>query len=173
MKEISHLLRKAYLDLLQPLTVEGVIIPIGDTLLNVNQSPVTYRSGIAYVLVTDQTETETSNNDCGFRQNASIVFDCIVKYPNGSGSKLAVELISGAIQEKVVSLGGQFIQIGLTGFQILNTQKAFAQSFTELGETLTVFRKRITFTQQVWQSSISSNITSPQNTLNLTLNSVL
>jgi hypothetical protein len=66
MKEISHLLRKAYLDLLQPLTVEGVIIPIGDTLLNVNQSPVTYRSGIAYVLVTDQTETETSNNDCGF-----------------------------------------------------------------------------------------------------------
>jgi hypothetical protein len=58
-----------------------------------------------------------------FRQNASIVFDCIVKYPNGSGSKLAVELISGAIQEKVVSLGGQFIQIGLTGFQILNTQK--------------------------------------------------
>lgn len=151
MKEISHLIRKAYLDLLQPLIVEGVTIPIGDTILNVNQTPATYRSGKAYVLVTDQTETETSNNDCSFRQNATIVFDCIVKYPNGVGSKLAVELLSDAIQQKVVSLDVQTININQTGFQVLNTQKAFSQSFTEIGETLTVFRKRITFTQQVWQ----------------------
>lgn len=150
MKEISHLIRQAYLTKLNPFTVEGVTIPIRDTLFPVNETPATYRGGTAYVLITDQTEVETSNNDCNFRQNASIVFDCIVKYPNGSGSKLAVELISGAIQEAVVSLTSQNINI-VSGFQILNTQKAFAQTFTELGETLTVFRKRITFTQQVWQ----------------------
>jgi len=173
MKEISHLIRKAYLDLLEPLTVEGVSIPIGDTILNTNQPPATYRSSKSYILVTDQTEVETSNNDCSFRQNSVITFDIICKYPNGSGSKLATELISDALQQKIVSLDGQNIQIGFSGFQVLNTQKTFAQSFTELGETLTVYRKRLTFTQQVWQSTITSTVTSPQNTLDSTFDSIL
>lgn len=173
MKEISHLIRIAYLDLINPLIVEGVTIPVVDMVLNTNQAVPTYRSGRAFVICSDQTEVETSNNDCTYRQNSVITFDVVVQYPNGSGSRLATELISDAIQERVVSLDGQFIQIGLQGFQVLNTQKSFAQSLMDQGQTLTAFRKRIIFTQQVWQNAQSIPVIAPQNTFNTTLNTVL
>lgn len=152
MKEISHLLRKAYLDLLNPFSVEGVTIPIVDMILNANQSPATYRASQAYVLITDQNEVETSNNNCSFRQTATLTFDIITKFPNGSGSRLASELISNEIQTQVNQLSSQAILIPTTGIQVLGTQKIFSQSFTEPGQSLIVYRKRITFQHNIYQS---------------------
>jgi len=152
MKEISHLLRLAYLNILAPLVVEGVTIPIADSFINPNQTIPIFRSGQAYVLLVDQNEVETSNNFCGFRQTATISLDVITKFPNGSGSKLASELISNVIQTQVNLLNGQSINIAETDIQVLSTTKVSSQSFEEPGQSLVVFRKRITFSHILIQS---------------------
>lgn len=172
MKEISHLIRLAYLNILDPLVVEGVTIPISDMVLNPNQSPATYRSSKAYVLIREQNEVETTNNDCSFRQTATINLDIITKYPMNSGGRLACELISNEIQDIVHSLTGQNIVINDTGFQVLDTRKVFANTFEELGQSIMVYRKRLTFAHTVYQSS-GAVVYNPQDTLNLSLNSIL
>ncbi len=117
MKEVSHLLRKAYLDALSPFIIEGVTIPIFDEMVNPSVSIPLYRGASAYILVTDQSESETTNNDSSFRQNANISFDIVCKSQSLSG-KLATELISNQLQEEIHKLAG--VDITIAGFQILD-----------------------------------------------------
>jgi len=152
MKEFSNLLRLAYLELLNPLILEGVTIPILDEMVNPNQQTATYRASQAYVLITDQNEVETSNNFSTFRQTATISLDIITKFPNGSGSRLASELISDKIQTQVNLLNGQSINIDNSVIQVLSTTKVASTSFVEPGQSLVVFRKRITFSHIIIQS---------------------
>jgi hypothetical protein len=169
MKEISHLLRLAYLTILQPLQVEGVTIPISDLVLNPNTVVPTYRNGKCYVLIGDQNEVENSNNDCSFRQTATINLDIVTKYPMNGGSRLASEYISNVIQEKVNLLTGQAIVFEEQGFQVLSTRKVFANTFQESGQSIMVYRKRLTFAHTIYQSG-GAVVNNPMNTLNLTLN---
>jgi len=152
MKEVSNLLRLAYLELLNPLILEGVTIPILDEMVNPNQQTATYRASQAYVLITDQNEVETSNNITTSRQTTTISLDVITKFPNGSGSRLASELISDKIQTQVNLLNGQSININDAVIQVLSTTKVASTSFVEPGQSLVVFRKRITFSHIIIQS---------------------
>jgi capsular polysaccharide biosynthesis protein len=151
MKEISHLLRKAYLDKLDPFIIDGITIPVFDEMVNPSVQIPTYKGASCYIVVLDQNEVETSNNDNSFRQNAVIGFDVVCKSHSIAG-KLASELISNQLQESVHELEGQTIQIDETGIQVFSTTKIFSRSFKELGASLTSYRKRITFSNIIYES---------------------
>lgn len=150
MKEISTILRNAYRTLLNPLIVDGIIIPIFDTIVPNSATIPTFKGGKAYVLITDQNEVETTNTRCNFKKEASITFDIVVKFPVGSGGNTASELISNTIQEAVKSINVSVINMG-TEFQVLNTKLEFSRNLIDQGQTLTAFRKIVTFTNTVYQ----------------------
>ena len=147
MKEVSHLLREAYLTLLQPLSVEGVTIPIFDERVNPNATIPDYRSGKAYVLITDQNEVENTTNRNNLTKAATISLDIITKYQLNSGGKLASELISNEIQQQVRVLLSNPITI--SGFQVQFTRLEFSRGFVENGSTQTVYRKLLVFNHKI------------------------
>jgi hypothetical protein len=149
MKEISHLLRKAYLDTLSPLTVEGSFIPIFDELVNPNSSTGNIQGATAYVIIRDQNEVETTNSQCTFRKTASITLDIVTKYPLNRGGKLASELISNEIQQKINTFNQ--ISFEMEGFQVLSTKLEFSRNITENGDTMTAFRKILGFSHSIYQ----------------------
>lgn len=149
MKEISHRLRKAYYDLLNPFVIEGVTIPIFDQRVNPETTIPTYRGGNTYVLITNQTEVETTNNQCTFRKQASITLDIVTKYPLNHGGSLASELISDAIQQEVhLKLSNP---IAFTGFQVLSTKLEFSRAMIENGDTQTAYRKLLAFSHSIYE----------------------
>jgi len=147
MKEVSHLLRKAYLDLLSPLTVNSVIIPIFDERVNPNKAIPSFMGGIAYVLVTDQNESENTSNRNNLSKAATISLDIITKYDLNSGGKLASELISNEIQQQIRILLDNPITI--SGFQIMFTRLEFSRGFVENGSTETAYRKLLVFNHKI------------------------
>ena len=149
MKEISHILRKAYLDLLNPLTIDEIIIPIFDERVNPKSQIPTYKGGRCYVLIRDQNEVETTNSQCTFRKTASITLDIITKYPLNVGGKLASELISNAIQEKVNTFNQ--ISFEMEDFQVLSTRLEFSRNITENADTETAYRKILGFSHSIYQ----------------------
>ena len=64
MREIATEIRVAIINAISPLTLSGTIIPVHDSELPVKIDPAIYQGSQAYVLITDQNETETTNNDC-------------------------------------------------------------------------------------------------------------
>jgi len=151
MIETSHLLRKAYLDLLNPFIIEGVTIPIFDNLVNPVITIPKYKGGDCYIIVLDQNEVETSNNDCSQRTTSVISLDVVTKYPLNVGGVLASELISSKIQTLVNTLQGQSININLANIQVLGTSLINARSFSDQGLNLTIYRKRLTFQHSIYQ----------------------
>jgi hypothetical protein len=147
MKEISSDIRKAVIDAITPLNLAGITIPVKDSFLNPNVTPATYLGGQAYVLITDQDENETTNNDCSLRQNVRLTIDIVTKFPSGSGGKKASEDISNFIQENIV-LGNISI---FSSWQILNIRKDFSRSIIEQGSTQVAFRKLISYTFDIFE----------------------
>lgn len=153
MKEISHLLRKAYLDLLTPFTISGVTIPIFDTIVNPNTPIPTYSGVKAYIVILDQNEVERIGNRCAQSQLATITLDIVTKFNSGGVfSSLPCELISDQVQQAVNTLTGQPISINQPDIQVLTTRKSLSRNFTELGSSLTVVRKRIIFEHNIYES---------------------
>lgn len=152
MKEISHLLRAAYLSELTPFIIEGVTIPIFDQMVNPNVSIPTYRGANSYIIILDQNEVETTNNDCSFRQSAYITFDIVTKFSGNVMSSLPAELISNKLQQDVKSLEGQVIAIQNADIQVLDTVKVTSRTFIEEGASIIVVRRRIIFSNTVYQS---------------------
>jgi hypothetical protein len=152
MKETSHLLRKAYIDLLTPFVIEGVTIPIFDYLVNPNVTIPKYRGADTYIIIGDQSEVETSNNDCSQRTTSVIGLDIVTKYTLNVGSSLAAALISNQLIQEVNTLTGQPIQINQTGIQVLGTELINSRNFVDQGGSLTAFRKRLTFSHSIIQS---------------------
>lgn len=152
MKEVSHLVRKAFTDLIKPFVIETVTIPIFDGLVNPQTTIPTYRGGSAYILMTDQNEVETTRNDCTLDQTATITFDCIVKYPINYGGMLASELIANQLQQEVIGFQGTDLTISDSTIKIQRITKISGRSFTEQGASLTSFRKRLTFSLELYQS---------------------
>jgi hypothetical protein len=152
MIETSHLLRKAYLDLLNPFIIEGVTIPIFDNLVNPAITNIfKYKGADCYIIVLDQNEVETSNNDCSQRTTSVISLDIVTKYPLNVGGVLASELISSKIQTLVNTLEGQSININLANIQVLGTSLINSRSFSDQGLNLTIYRKRLTFQHSIYQ----------------------
>ena len=140
MKEIASNLRKSIIDSISPLIVNGVTIPIQDERLNPNTTPASFEGSQAYVIISDQNEAETTDNKCGVRQSANITIDIVTKYPLNGGGKKACEDISNVIQLII----DRFIII--PGWQILNVRKEFSRNIIEQGQTLTAYRKLISYT---------------------------
>ena len=150
MKEISYRLREAYATLLNPVIVESITIPVFDERVTPTAVIPTFKGGKAYILITDQNEVETTNNQCTFRKTATIAFDIITKFPLNYGGKISSELIANEIQEIV--LNGVGVQsISMSGFQVLSTRLEFSRAFIENGETQTAYRKLLVFNHSIYE----------------------
>lgn len=105
--------------------------------------------GKAYILITDQNEVETTNNQCTFRKTVTIALDIVTKYPLNFGGKIASELIANAIQEQVSLLNSN--AVSFSGFQVLNTRLELSRSFIENGDTETAYRKLLVFNHTIYE----------------------
>ena len=144
MIEIGSEIRASILTAITPLVVESVNIPVSDTQLNPNQTPATYRSGQAYVIISDQFEAETSGNNCSDRQNVSVTIDIVTKFPAGSGGKLASEKISGVVKQGLTNI------VAPSGFQILGSNMDSSTVIIEQGATQIAYRKILRYTFDVY-----------------------
>ena len=146
MREIATDIRVAIINAISPLTLSGTIIPVHDTELPVNVVPAIYQSSQAYVLITDQNEAETTNNDCSIRQNATFQISIITKFPQGNGGKKLSENISNAIQQKMtlqyLSLPGDL--------EAINIRKNFSRVQIEQGSSQIAYQKILSYTLDIF-----------------------
>lgn len=149
MIEIATEIRKAIIAEISPLTLSGVTIPVYDTELPPGINPANYLGSQAYVLITDQNEAETTNNDCSIRQTASVTINIITKFQQGSGGKKASETISNVIQQAIT-------KENLTlpaGLQLLNLRKEFSRIQIETGSSQIGYQKIIGYNLDIFQVS--------------------
>jgi hypothetical protein len=149
MREISTDIRIAVINAITPLTLSGVTIPIYDTELPPTINPANYVNSASYVLITDQNETETTNNDCTTRQNATFQINIVTKFPQGSGGKKLSENISNAIQQKMT-----LDYLTLPGdLQAINIRKNFSRTQIEQGSSQIAYQKILSYTLDIFQVS--------------------
>ena len=149
MREIATDIRIAIIDAITPLVLSGVTIPVRDTQLPPTINPANYQGSAAYVLITDQNETETTNNDCDIRQNATFQISIITKFPQGNGGKKLSENISNAIQQKM-----NLNDIVLPGdLQAINIRKNFSRVQVEQGSSQIAYQKILSYTLDIFQVS--------------------
>lgn len=149
MREIATDIRQAILAEISPLVVSGVTIPVYDTFLPPTVSPATFMGGQAYVLITDQNEAETTNNDCSIRQTASVTISVITKFPQGSGGKKASETISNVIQQ-AITIDDLTLPNDL---QLINLRKEFSRVQIEQGTSQIGYQKIIGYNLDIFQVS--------------------
>lgn len=149
MREIATDLRIAILNAINPLTINTVTIPVFDTFLPPSVTIPTFETSKAYVLITDQNEAETTNNDCSTRQTASVNISIITKFPQGSGGKKASEIISNVIQQAIV-LNNISLPMDL---QLVNIRKAFSRVQIEQGTSEIAYQKIIGYTFDIYEVS--------------------
>lgn len=145
-KEVASDLRKAVIDAITPLTVGGVTIPVKDSFLNPMVTPANYLGGQAYVLITDQTDTEVIGNRCSPRQTANLTIDIVTKFPMGASGKLASENISSSIRPMIT----KSILVMPSDWLIIDI-KSFSQSIIEQGTTQIAYRKLLRYSFDIWQ----------------------
>lgn len=147
MKEVASELRKAVLDAVTPLELDETEIPVRDTFFPPNATEATYGGGSCYVLITDQDEAETTNNDCDTRQNVRLTIDIVTKFPTGFGGKKASEEISNVIQQAITIPN---ITID-ADWQIVNIRKDFSRTIIEQGTSQMAYRKLISYTFDIFE----------------------
>jgi hypothetical protein len=146
MREIATDIRIAVINAITPLTLSGVTIPIYDTELPPSVNPANYQGSAAFVLITDQNEAETTNNDCSIRQNATFQISIITKFPQGNGGKKLSENISNAIQQKM-----NLMDIVLPGdLQAINIRKNFSRVQIEQGSSQIAYQKILSYTLDIF-----------------------
>ena len=149
MREIATDIRIAVIDAISPLTLSGVTLPVYDTELPPTINPANYVNSAAYVLITDQNEAETTNNDCSIRQNATFQINIVTKFPQGSGGKKLSENISNAIQLKM-----NLTDIILPGdLQAVSITKNFSRTQIEQGSSQIAYQKILSYTLDIFQVS--------------------
>jgi hypothetical protein len=146
MREIATDIRIAVINAITPLTLSGVTIPIYDTELPPTINPANYVNSAAFVLITDQNEAETTNNDCSIRQNATIQINIVTKFPQGSGGKKLSENISNAIQQKMTLDYLTF----LGDLQVLDIRKNFSRTQIEQGSSQIAYQKILSYTLDIF-----------------------
>ena len=149
MREIATDIRIAVINAITPLTLSGVTIPIYDTELPPTINPANYVNSAAYVLITDQNEAETTNNDCSIRQNATVQINIVTKFPQGSGGKKLSENISNAIQLKMTL---DYLTFP-ADLQVLEIRKNFSRTQIEQGSSQIAYQKILSYTLDIFQVS--------------------
>lgn len=146
MREIATDIRIAVINAISPLVLSGVTIPVRDTELPPSINPANYQGSAAYVLITDQNEAETTNNDCSIRQNATFQINIVTKFAQGNGGKKLSENISNAIQQKM-----NLTDIVLPGdLQAVNIRKNFSRIQIEQGSSQIAYQKILSYTLDVF-----------------------
>jgi len=149
MREIATDIRIAVINAITPLVLSGVTIPVRDTELPPTINPANYQGSAAYVLITDQNEVETTNNDCDIRQSATFQISIITKFPQGNGGKKLSETISDAIQLKM-----NLTDLVLPGdLQAVNIRKNFSRVQIEQGSSQIGYQKILSYTLDIFQVS--------------------
>ena len=146
MREIATEIRIAVIDAITPLTLSGVTLPVYDSELPPTINPANYQNSAAYVLITDQNETETTNNDCSIRQNATFQINIVTKFPQGSGGKKLSENISNAIQQKM-NLDDLIFPLDL---EVINIRKNFSRVQIEQGSSQIAYQKILSYTLDIF-----------------------
>lgn len=146
MREIATDIRVAIINAISPLTLSGVTIPVYDSELPPTINPANYQNSAAYVLITDQNETETTNNDCTIRQNATFQISIVTKFPQGSGGKKLSENISNAIQQKMTL---QYLTLPID-LQAINIRKNFSRVQIEQGSSQIAYQKILSYTLDIF-----------------------
>jgi hypothetical protein len=149
MREIATDIRIAVINAITPLTLSGVTIPIYDTELPPTINPANYVNSAAFVLITDQNEAETTNNDCSIRQDATIQINIVTKFPQGSGGKKLSENISNAIQQKMTL---DYLTLP-DDLQAINIRKNFSRTQIEQGSSQIAYQKILSYTLDIFQVS--------------------
>jgi hypothetical protein len=149
MRDIATDIRKAVISAISPLTLSGVTIPVRDTELPPGINPANYQGSAAFVLITDQNEAETTNNDCSVRQNATFQINIVTKFAQGNGGKLLSENISNAIQLKM-NLDDLVLPADL---QAVNIRKNFSRVQIEQGSSQIAYQKILSYTLDIFQVS--------------------
>jgi len=149
MREIATDIRIAVIDAISPLVVSSVTLPVHDTELPPAINPANFYGSPAYVLITDQNETETTNNDCSIRQNVTFQINIVTKFAQGNGGKKFSETISNAIQLKM-----NLTDIVLPGdLQAISIRKNFSRSQIEQGSSQIAYQKILSYTLDIFQVS--------------------
>ena len=146
MREIATDIRIAVINAISPLTLSGVTLPVYDSELPPTINPANYVNSAAYVLITDQNEAETTNNDCSIRQNATFQINIVTKFPQGSGGKKLSENISNAIQQKMTL---QYLTLPVD-LQAINIRKNFSRVQIEQGSSQIAYQKILSYTLDIF-----------------------
>jgi len=146
MREIATDIRKAVIAAISPLTLSGVTLPVYDTELPPGINPAVYQGSAAYVLITDQNEVETTNNDCSIRQSATFQINIVTKFAQGNGGKKLSENISNAIQLKM-TLDYLTLPIDL---QAISIRKNFSRTQIEQGSSQIAYQKILSYTLDIF-----------------------
>lgn len=146
MRDIATDIRVAVINAISPLVLSGVTIPVRDTELPPSINPANYQGSAAYVLITDQNEAETTNNDCTVRQNATVQINIITKFAQGNGGKKLSENISNAIQQKMTL---QYLNLP-ADLQLLNIRKNFSRVQIEQGSSQIAYQKILSYTLDIF-----------------------
>ena len=149
MREISTDIRIAIINAITPLTLSGVTLPVYDTELPPGINPAVYLGSQAYVLITDQNENETTNNDCSIRQNVTFQISIITKFAQGRGGKKLSENISNAIQQKMTL---DYLNLP-ADLQAINIRKNFSRVQIEQGTSQIAYQKILSYTLDIFQVS--------------------
>ena len=149
MRDIATDIRIAIISAISPLTLSGVTLPVYDTELPPGINPANYQGSAAFVLITDQNEAETTNNDCSIRQNATFQINIVTKFAQGNGGKKLSEIISNAIQLKMT-----LDYLILPGdLQVLDIRKNFSRTQIEQGSSQIAYQKILSYTLDIFQVS--------------------
>lgn len=146
MRDIATDIRIAIINAISPLTLSSVTIPVYDTELPPTINPANYVNSAAYVLITDQNETETTNNDCTIRQNVTFQISIVTKFPQGTGGKKLSENISNAIQQKMTL---QYLTLPID-LQAINIRKNFSRVQIEQGTSQIAYQKILSYTLDIF-----------------------
>jgi len=149
MRDIATDIRQAVIAAISPLTLSGVTLPVYDTELPPSVNPANYQGSAAFVLITDQNEAETTNNDCSIRQNATFQINIVTKFAQGNGGKKLSETISNAIQLKM-NLNDLVLPADL---QAVNIRKNFSRVQIEQGSSQIAYQKILSYTLDIFQVS--------------------
>ena len=147
MFEVQSELRKAYLEKLSTVSINGTVIPFYDE--RVGAKPPMIGTATAYGIITNQTANDILIK-CGFYQDCSITIDIVTKYPKQMGGKLLSEQISNQVQQ-LLRTGNTSDYPEMEGFQIVTTRKIIDRGITEDNLMDTIYRKIITFTHKIKQ----------------------
>jgi hypothetical protein len=149
MREIATDIRIAVIDAITPLVLSSVTLPVHDTELPPGINPANYQGSAAYVLITDQNEAETTNNDCSIRQNVTFQINIVTKFAQGNGGKKLSEIISNAIQLKMT-----LTDLVLPGdLQAISIRKNFSRTQIEQGSSQIAYQKILSYTLDIFQVS--------------------